>query len=433
MYNSIWSDDLKIKNFDSLDGDKKCDVLIIGGGIAGVLTAFFLKKAGVDCLLAEGNKIGMGITKNTTAQISAQYKNTYINIMEKSVETAKQFLKANFWAVEKYRELSKTIDCDFENKDSYVYSLNDLRLIEKEAETANILGYKSKIVKTLPLPMPIAGAYKFENQAQFNPLKFILKIAENLEIYENTFVRELKKNVAITDKGIIKAEKIVIATHFPFINTSGFYFAKMYQKRSYVIALNNAPDLNGMYVEDAPNGKYFRNYKNYLLIGGGDHRTGKTGGNFKEIRKFAQEYYPESCEKYFWANQDCITVDGMPYFGQYSKSRPYVYVTTGFNESGMTSSMIGARILTEMITGQPSEFAEIFSPCRFFLKKQFYVNLGETLVNFLCLSNKRCSHLGCALKWNRAEHTWDCACHGSRFKKNGDLIDGPAMKDTKIP
>lgn len=433
MYNSIWLDGLNINNSPSLDGDKKCDVLVVGGGIAGILTAYFLKKEGVDCILVEAKKIGMGITKDTTAQISAQYEETYMTLKEESAEKAKLFLKANLWAVEKYRELAKNIDCDFENKASYVYSVNDYALIEKEVETAISLGYTPEIVKTLPLPMPIAGAYKFANQAQFNPLKFISEISKDLTVYENTFVKEIKNNIAVTDKGSIKANKIVIATHFPFINTSGFYFVKMYQNRSYVIAIDNAPNLDGMYVEHTANGKYFRNYKNYLLIGGGDHRTGKKGGNFTEIREFAKQYYPDSHEKYYWATQDCITLDGMPYIGQYSKSLPHVYVTTGFNESGMTSAIIGARVLTEMITGQQSEFAEVFAPCRSALKKQLFVNLGETFFNFLCPTDKRCPHLGCALKWNKVEHTWDCACHGSRFEESGKLIDNPAMKDAFLP
>ncbi len=432
MYNSIWLDGLDVNNFPALDGDKKCHTLVIGGGIAGILTAYFLKKAGVDTILVEGNKIGMGITRNTTAQISAQYENTYIDIMESSLDKAKLFLNSNLWAVEKYRELSKLFPCDFEDKDSFVYSVNDLALIEKEAEAATKLGYRTESVKSLPLPMKIAGAYKFPNQAQFNPLKFISEISKELTIYENTFVKEIRKNVALTNSGNITAEKIIIASHFPFINRSGFYFVKMYQQRSYVIAIENAPDLNGIYVEDIKYGKYFRNYKNYLLIGGGDHRTGKCGGNFEEIRKFAKQYYPDSEEKYFWANQDCITLDGMPYIGQYSKCLPNVYVTTGFNESGMTSAMVGARVLTEMITEKPSEYAEIYAPCRPVINKQLFVNLGETLKNLFTFTDKRCSHLGCALKWNKVEHTWDCSCHGSRFDKDGILIDNPAMKDADI-
>ena len=227
------------------------------------------------------------------------------------------------------------------------------------------------------------------------------------------------------------AEKIIVATHFPFINKHGSYFLKQYQHRSYDLALENAPNVHGMYVDEAQKGMSFRNYQNLLLIGGGDHRTGKQGGNWQELSNFAIRYYPNAKEKYRWATQDCMTLDSVPYIGQYSKHTPNFYVATGFNKWGMTSAMVAGMILTDMVMGKENPNAEVFSPSRSILRPQLAVNAFEATVNLLTPSQKRCPHLGCALKWNGKERSWDCPCHGSRFTENGVLIDNPATGNLK--
>lgn len=430
---SIWTDTCKMPAFDALKGDIKTDVLIIGGGIAGILCAFFLKQAGVDYVLAEGDKIGAGITKNTTAKITSQHGLIYDTLIRGAgCEKARQYLEANQLAVSKFEELAKEIPCDFEKKSAFTYSLHDRARIEKEVDAVNRLGLKADFTRTLPLPFPVAGAIRFENQAQFHPLKFILGIAEGLHIYENTFVKAVDGHTALTENGRIRAKAIVVATHFPFINTHGNYFLKMYQHRSYVLALENAPDLDGMYLEETEDGLSFRNYENLLLVGGGDHQTGKRGGRWQVLRAFVKKAYPEAIEKYAWATQDCMTLDYVPYIGHYAKSTPHLYVATGFNKWGMTSSMAAAMILTDMLTGKISPFADVFFPSRSILKPQLFVNGFTAVTNLLSFSAKRCPHLGCALKWNEAENTWDCPCHGSRFTKSGKLIDNPATGDANI-
>ncbi|MDD3946988.1 MAG: FAD-binding oxidoreductase, partial [Clostridia bacterium] len=395
MYQTVWTESCNIKEYPSLDGDRRCGVLVIGGGIAGILTAYFLKQAGVDCLVAEGKRIGMGVTACTTAQTTAQQELMCNYLTKRSgVEKAKQFLHANLWAVEKFRSLSKQFDFDFEDRDSYVYTLKDIKKIEEEVKALNDIGYKSELVSKLPLPLDIKAAYRFRKQAQINPLKLIAALAKDLDIVENTFVQKVEKGVAYTDKGIITADKIVIATHFPFINTSGFYFAKMYQQRSYVLALEHAPDYNAMYIDEENYGMYFRNYQKYFLVGGGDHRTGKKGGSFGELENFVKERYPDSEIKYRWATQDCITHDAVPYIGRYSKTLQNVYVATGYTGWGMTGAMISARLLSEMITEKESEFFEVFNSLRCAISAQLFLNLGESVINLINPSPKRCTHLG---------------------------------------
>jgi hypothetical protein len=176
----------------------------------------------------------------------------------------------------------------------------------------------------------------------------------------------------------------------------------------------------------------FRNYENLLLIGGGGHRTGKDGGAWAEIESFAQKYYPRARLTNQWAAQDCMSLDGIPYIGRYSRNTPEMFVATGFNKWGITSSMVAAKILCDMVMERKNDYAEVFSPQRSIIKPQLLINGLEATKNLLTPSTKRCPHLGCALKWNKAEHTWDCPCHGSRFEENGKLIDNPATGDADI-
>lgn len=207
------------------------------------------------------------------------------------------------------------------------------------------------------------------------------------------------------------------------------FFAKLFQRRSYVLAVEGADTVSGSYTEYGKNGLYFRSYGELLLVGGGDHRTGKSGCYFAPLKKFVMEHYPSSSERYAWSAQDCISLDGIPYIGPYSNVLPNVYVATGFNEWGMTSSMTAARILTDMVTGRQNKYAGVFSPARNMFTKQLWCNMGSSLAGLLMPSRLRCPHMGCALKWNALDKTWDCPCHGSRFTRDGKLIYNPATED----
>ena len=429
--NSIWSETIELPHFSSLNEDVKTDVLIIGGGITGILCAYFLQKAGVDYILVEGKKICSGVTKNTTAKITSQHGLLYHKLLERfDLEYARKYLEINQMALEKYRQLCEGMDCDFEGKSSYVYSLNDKRKLEKEMKALDKIGFQAILNKTWELPFQTAGAVMFLDQAQFHPLKFIQNIAAGMHIYENTFVTEITPHLAKTTQGNIIFDKAVFATHFPIDNKHGMYFLKMYQNRSYVISLQNGPNLKGMYVDEAEKGMSFRTHSSEqgvsFIIGGGDHRTGKRGRNWTELRDFATRYYPNLKEEYYWAAQDCMTLDEVPYIGPYASKMPGCYVATGFNKWGITSSMVSAMLLTDMILGKENEFSEIFHPNRTMMRKQLFINAGESAMNLLSFSKRRCPHLGCALKWNKDEHSWDCPCHGSRFNENGKVLDNPA-------
>ena len=473
---SVWSESCKFRKREALNKDIKTDVLIIGAGIAGILTAYMLKQKGRDVVLIDAAEIASGNTKNTTAKITSQHDLIYSKLIsEFGEEKARQYAKANELAIKKYKEIieDKRIECDFEEKPAYVYSLNEVDVLKEEVEAAKNLGIDAEFVQEVNLPFKIKGAVKFNNQAQFNPLKFLRGISNELVIYENTRALEIKENLVVTSGGNITANNIVVATHYPIMNAPGYYFMKMHQERSYVLALENTSEIDGMYIDLNKEGYSFRTYNNLLLLGGISHRTGENeeGGSYDELRKVAKKLYPKAKEKYYWSAQDCMTIDGIPYIGRYSSETPNIYVATGFNKWGMTSSMVSAMIISDMILEKENDFSEIFSPRRFDLSlsiNNIANDLIETAKNFIAqkvsipsseiehiknghggiieyngekvgvYKNKegkeffvstKCTHLGCQLSWNADELTWDCPCHGSRFDYKGRLIGSPATKD----
>lgn len=428
----LWTKHVQLPSFPALARDCSTDVLIIGGGMAGILCALLLQQAGVNCLLAEGQTIGGGITKGTTAVLTAQHDTLYTDLTRTfGAARAALYLEANLDALRRFQTLARTIPCGFEELPSLVYSCSDREKMQREASVVRYLGFPAEFTEHVPLPLEIAGAVRFPGMAQFHPLQFLAGAAKELPILEHTFVRRLAGTTAYTDHGTITAKKVIVATHFPFVNRRGLYFMKLYQKRSFVLALRNAPNLHCTMMDATENGLYFRNYGDLLLIGGGDHRTWKTNGGFACVREYAQQLFPGAVEALAWANQDCMSLDGVPYIGPYSPAMPHVYVATGFNEWGMTSSMAAAALLTDLVTGRENKFSPVFTPSRSVLRAQLFSNLGATLIDFATPTTKRCPHLGCALRWNKAEHSWDCPCHGSRFTTDGALIDNPAMRDSR--
>ena len=429
---SIWTKTVQRPKFDALPGEVKTDVVVIGGGMAGVLCAHMLKAAGVDCLLVEAATIGGGITQNTTAKLTLQHGLIYDKLLRKlGAECAAMYWRIQQEAMEQYRLLCADIPCDYEVAPSYVYSRTDRAKLEYEAAAIGRIGGEATFVEHVSLPISTVGAVRVPAQAQFHPLKFLYALARALPIFEHTRVLELRQGSVLTDRGIIRCQNVIVATHFPFLNKHGAYFLKLYQHRSYVLAMQGGMHVDGMYVDEDEKGLSFRQYGDCLLLGGGSHRTGKKGGGWRELSAFTAQYNPTATEVARWATQDCMTLDGLAYIGPYSRHTPQVYVATGFNKWGMTSSMVAAMLLTDLVQGKRNEYAPLFSPSRSIMHPQLAINAAESLLGLLTPTVPRCPHLGCALKYNKQEHSWDCPCHGSRFDANGALIDNPATGDHK--
>ena len=417
------------------------EVIIIGAGMAGLLLAFYLKELGKDVLVLEANEIASGQTERTTAKITSQHGLKYSKLIKTvGMEKARLYAKANEAAIKEYEQLIQKngIVCQFEKAPAYLYTCEDASALEEEAKAAALLGIDAFFTKETELPFPVEGAVCFQNQAQFSPLEFLKGIASGLEIAEHTQVIKIKGNQVFTQDNILTADKIVMATHYPIRNVPGFYFLRQHQERSYVLALSGCKKINGMYLGIDQNGLSVRQAMDMLLLGGSSCRTGenRVGGAYDFLRQAAKQYFPDGQEEAHWAAQDCMPHDGIPFIGRYSIFTPDLYVVTGFQKWGMTSSMLAAMILRDEICGVENPYARLFSPQRIHFRASignFLVDAGVSVKGLLKgtfgQKNPSCPHLGCELIWNPEEESWDCPCHGSRFDKDGKLLDNPAKKD----
>lgn len=461
MMESIWKEAVKVQETEEererkrLTGTRHTQVAVIGAGMAGILTAYMLQQAGMKVTVVEARTVGSGQTAGTTAKITSQHgmRYEYLNDVF-GREQAALYADANQRAIEEYEKIirEQQIECNFQRCPSYLYARKGegeqerIERLKKETEAAASFGIPAEFTTETELPFPVAGAEVFWNQAQFHPLKFLQHLAKELKIYEYSQVLEVKDNCLFTKEGTLEAEHIVFTTHYPWMIMPGYYFLRMHQERSYVLALHHQQPLQGMYRDMEQNGLSFRSYGEYLLLGGSGHRTGhnKNGGNYEELRRQAKNWYPNATELAHWSAQDCITLDKVPYIGYLSQKIPNWYVATGFGKWGMTGSMVSAIILCDMIRAQENEWEVIYTPQR--MKwgaslPQLCGNMGSAVTNL----SKRllpsfgegkkkppaCQHMGCQLAWNPEEESWDCPCHGSRYKKDGALLCGPSQKNQK--
>ena len=472
---SIWNQSALLPRFPSLKDDLQADTVIIGGGMAGILTAYLLQQAGQTVILVERNRICNGQTAGTTAKLTAQHGLKYSQLLKEfDSTTAQQYADANLRAVDCLRQLIQTqgIDCDFEACTTFLYASDHTHPLRKEYEACRKLGMDVFLTEDTELPFP-ALALGLRQQARFHPLKLAATLAEPLTVFEHSPVLKVEDHTVYTEHGSVTAETIIFTCHYPFINVPGYYFARQHQERSYVLAPENVEPLRDCYlgIED---GLSFRSWGNYLLLGGSGHRTGENrqGGQYRHLEQIARQYWPHHRILCRWSAQDCIPMDGIPYIGQYAESRPYWLVATGFQKWGMSTSMAAAEILRDLALNRtPSPESRIFSPHRFQLTASVnqlaedslhalrglgrrllepgrisaeelpaghggVVELdGEKLGVYrndrgeLLAVSVRCPHLGCQLEWNPEEKSWDCPCHGSRFDVYGQLLNGPAQTE----
>ncbi len=495
---SFWINSLnKNLEYDKLEDNQETDVCIVGGGVFGVTCAYYLTKSGYNVTILEKYKIGEKTTGHSTAKITSQHGLFYdylINSYNKKF--AKDYLDANEEAISNIKDIidNEKISCDFEYQNNYIYttSKEELKDIKKEVSAVESLGFQNcEFVTKTGLPFDIKGAICFKHQAQFNPLKYLCGLCKSItsnngKIYTNTTVIDVKQEndyyITYTENNIVKSKYVIIASHYPFINFPGFYFTKMYQSTSYVIAVDTKKTLfNGMYINcKSPIFSYRTaklDGKKVLLIAGGDHKTGHPTcykDSYGLLENEAKKYYP-NCEVISkWSTRDCISLDKIPYVGSYSNIMPNMFVGTGFKKWGFTCSNIAANIVVDSILGKTNKYSYLFDSTR--LKpiknidemKNIIVQSANSLLldklkkpnmNFDEINNNSgsiieianhkvgiyknaegkiyavnpiCTHLGCLLSWNDVDKTWDCPCHGSRFDYTGKNIYDPAFKDLEV-
>lgn len=461
---------------------KKTEVAIIGGGLTGILTAYYLGRSGIRAVVLEKRRPGDGQTGYTTGKLTCQRGLLYHKLEEeRGAETVRIYAEAQLSALEEYRRLTEALDlaCDFETLPAVLYTQSRQDDLEAEAVSARRAGIRAELKRRTDLPFDVALALAYPGQAQFHPLKFLYALSREVELYAGITVTDVRGHTLVCDDGQeMEAERIVFACQYPFKNLPGMYFTKLYQSISYGIALGGIPPLSAMYYGIDPGGLSLRSHGDVLLLVGGAHRTGEWGkgkdggGGLKILRAAANRYFPRVDVAAEWTGQDCMSPDGLPLIGEYSLLKPDWYVATGFHKWGLLAAMVAARLLVDRIAGWENPVAPLLRPTRFGqrtlravgeetgmairgLTKHYFhapaetadeIAPGEACVVFhrrekaavhreqggeLRAVAPYCTHMGCELTWNPDAGTWDCPCHGSRFSENGEVLFSPAVKPLK--
>jgi len=492
---SYWIESTPDTDYPALMGDIETEILIVGGGLAGISCAYMLNKEGFRIALIEADHIAQGASGHTTAKITSQHGLIYNKIKTKlGQHLAKQYADANEKAISEIGRIIEehNIDCNYTRQTAYVFTQQDkyLKEIEEEVEAASSLGIKASFADSLPLPLPVKGAVIFENQAQFHPRKYILSLAQiigsNVQIYENTRAVDIEEEddryVVTTERGNkIRSKRVIMASQYPFYNKHGMYFARLYPKRSYIVAVKAREKFpGGMYInaEDPTRSLRQQDIENgeLILVAGSNHNTGQspdTNIHYEELEEFVKQIFTVEDIPYRWSTQDYDTPDGIPYIGHFTSNTPNLYVATGFLKWGMTNSMVSAMLIRDLIVNGESPWQEVYNPSRkniipsaktFIVENlkvaenlidgkitplphEIELNPGEAKVvkikgerigaykdeeGKIHLVNTTCPHMGCELNWNSAEKSWDCPCHGSRFTYTGEIIEGPAVEPLKF-
>ena len=446
------ADKLKDNANAKLENRVTYDVIIIGAGMAGLLTAYYLQQEGKKVLVLEAKEIASGQTGRTTAKITSQHGMKYTELTDKiGVRIARLYAKANEEAIHEYEKLIKkeSIECDFKRLSSYLYTRDKNRVgeLKREADLATLFDIEAEYVdgNEINLPFETAGAVCFKKQAQFDADSFVKAIAGKVEVKEHAQVVRIKgRTVLVKPESIYTAHDIVITSHYPFKNFPGFYFLRQHQERSYVLALSGCKEVDGMFYGIGEDDISFRQKGDILLFGGSGRRTGEhtCADSYQKLLNQAKACYPEAKVEDMWSAQDCMPHDGIPFIGRYSIFTPHLYVVTGFQKWGMSTSMVAARLLCDEICGRENEYKEVFSPQRICVRAGWNNFIKDVGVSVKGLWNgfwhglvKKeipcCSHLGCGLHFNPQEETWECPCHGSRFDEEGNLRDNPAGKNIR--
>lgn len=449
----------------------------MGAGIVGLTAAYLLTRAGLSVTVLEARKIGRQVTGRSTAKVTAQHTLIYRYLIEKfSREHAQLYADANRTGVEQVRnwvgELG--IDCDFEPKDAYVYTSDPSRREEVEAEAvaARSLGFKAHMLAKAPLPFETVGALQFRDQAQFNPVRYLIGLAAAIaaaggHIFENTRVTKVdpgRRWRIEAGRTHLEAEHVIIATNFPIAGPVSY--DRTTRPRCHIAMAFRMPlgvAIDGMFIGiDRPTHslRMGRDRDGPLLVVlGPSFQTGHEGNvaqRFRDLEKWVRSNFKTGEAAWHWANEDYDTADRMPFVGAPSqKKSPGLYVATGFNGWGISNGTAAGILMADQIRERPNPWTTLFDPTRR-ARKDFnkggdsrsriglkdirpgeggVIKLGKGHVavrkaasGSLHALSASCTHEGCIVTWNNADQTWDCPCHGSIFSADGKVIHGPAVE-----
>ncbi|RNI24519.1 FAD-dependent oxidoreductase [Rufibacter latericius] len=489
---SIWRQDAEEYHYPTLQGNLVADVVVIGGGITGITTAHLLAAAGKRVVVLEAHKVAESTTGYSTGNLYAPV-GEYLHLLKKKYdqETVNTLTTSRIAAINLIESLVKrfSIDCHFKRVPWYLLTehTEEDSFIRKEYETALAAGLPAHLDNAPPLPFPVSSALRIDHQAQLNPMAYVKELAAytagiNCLIFENSSVLEVeegKTNVVHTQHGKVRAKQVIHATHTP----KGIWFLHtlLGPYREYALAVSlNSPYPEGTFWEyHGMHHHSMRPYTNdrgehFLLILGESHKVGHKEDNeenFRKLEEFVRQRFDVKDVEYRWAAQQYKPADSLPYIGR-KHSGSDIYVATGFEADGLTYGTLAAMILSDLILERENPWAEMYSPTRHqpmkasakfvkenvdvmmqYLKDLPYRSQVEELADINAGEGKNieldgknygayrddagklhvvsavCTHMACLVHFNKAEKSWDCPCHGSRFDVDGHVLEGPAYLD----
>ncbi len=479
-YNSIWQK-TSIENAKTKDdiNNLQTDILIIGGGIAGISSAYFLAKEKKKVTIIDRSSIGNGITAKTTAKISYLQKDIYQKLESNfNDKISKMYFDSQIDAIKLIKDIIKSekIECDLEKCDSYIFTKTkkNIKKIKKEANILTSWGVKCQNVTTLPILFPIEYGICVNDTYTFHPLKYINSLKKildsKIDIYENVTALEVipKDDLFLvkTTKGTIKSKYLIIACHYPFFIFPGSIFLKTYIEREYVNSAKyklNSKNFTALSIDKKLHSIRF--FDNNIIYVSNSHRLTNNivyKNNYNQSRSDFKRLFSKEPEL-TWMNQDIMSNDNLPIIGRVDNKHNNLLVATAFNAWGMTNGTIAGKVLSDIILGNENKYIKLFNPRRIsiigsiksFIGSMYYAKIycQTTIKRNSTFNNNsvyvvringnyygvyydyygkkhmvknKCPHMKCNLIFNEEEKTWDCPCHGSRFDIDGNVIQGPA-------
>lgn len=453
MNNSLWLQTAyKRDSYPPLDKDITCDVCIVGGGLSGIANAYFLAKEGKDVILLEKDEILCGATGNSTGKFTAQHDIVYADLIKQfGRENARIYYDINREAILFGESIAE--GDELRNADSILFSQSKYgtEKLQNEKKAYEDIGISGELGRNSELPLKTEATLTIKGEAQIHPVRFgqhltKLAVQAGARIFEKTDVRlmDLKKRLLYTNKEHeIQFNELILCTHYPIEALRGLQILKLSVNRSYFVSAQANMPLQGQYISvDNPKRSVRTVYidgKTHFLLSGEAHVAGAekaTQIHYETLSFELRNTYQLDALKYSWSAQDPSTPDLIPYAGVISSGMPYVYISTGYRKWGLSNSIASARIISDQILGQSNKATSLYAPDRtgfgsFLL--QALRNTGLVLKEFtgghiMRTDSPICTHMGCRTRWNEADQTWDCPCHGSRFRNDGSVLEGPATK-----
>jgi len=484
---SLWNES-PLGDFPPLRGEISVDVLVVGGGITGITTAYLLKEAGCRVAVIDQQSIGGGETAHTTAHLT-MVTDARLHELVKTIghDAARAFWEAGLAAIEQIRALvtAREIDCDFQDTPGYLFAATD------KPEESDSLREDARLAKEFGFDVdgggtdPLFGrpAIRFANQARFHPLRYLDVLAKAIpgagsHVFSKTSANGLDaaRHELQTERGVIRYETLIAATHVPIQGERGAVGAALFQTKlaaysTYAIAagIDDAPD--ALFWDTRDPYHYWRlgrgdDESAVMILGGEDHKTGQqdnTEGCYARLEEQLRKKFPRARVTHRWSGQVIETPDGLPFIGEIDERQ---FLATGFSGNGMTLGTFAAMLIRDRVIGAANPFAGLFDPHRkqitsawtylrenkdfplHFLKERLaspekLEDVKRTTGAIVKIDGRKravycdehgkrtilspvCPHMGCLVVWNAAEKTWDCPCHGSRFMSSGGLMAGPA-------